>query len=207
MFLSLAVLRNALLSENDIRDCVAAFLPDIDLEDTVIPFGAAAVDLVSGEEVVLKQGPVIPAVMASCAVPGFMPPIKWGKMILMDGGVVDVVPAGPAKRRGTDMVIGVDVRSSRCKPCTIEDGIDAINRATDVMGFHLSRRCREEADVIIEPAVRQIEWTDFFNFNELIREGERAAESKVEEIQNLLEHGFRRKVFQWVREIIHYHFF
>jgi NTE family protein len=109
MFLSLAILRNALLSENDMRDCVAAFLPDIDLEDTLIPFAAAAVDLVSGEEVLLTQGQIIPAVMASCAVPEFMPPIKWGERILVDGGVVDAVPAGPAKREGAGIVIAVDV--------------------------------------------------------------------------------------------------
>jgi len=202
MFLSLAILRNALLSENDMRDCVAAFLPDIDLEDTLIPFAAAAVDLISGEEVVLTQGQIIPAVMASCAVPGFMPPIKWGGRILVDGGIVDAVPASPAKREGAETVIAVDVGACLCQPCIVEDGIDAINRATEIMGFHLNRRSTEGAHVLIEPAVSQFEWTDFLNYEELIREGEKAAESKIEEIRNLLEHGFRRKVFRWVREMI-----
>ena len=52
------------------------------------------------------------------------------------------------------------------------------------------------------PAVSQFQWTDFFNYEELIREGEKAAESKIEEIRNLLEQGFRRKVFRCMREMI-----
>ena len=66
----------------------------------------------------------------------------------------------------------------------------------------MNRRSTEGAHVLIEPAVSQFEWTDFLNYEKLIREGEKAAESKIEEIRNLLEHGFRRKVFRWVREII-----
>jgi hypothetical protein len=89
-----------------------------------------------------------------------------------------------------------------CQPCIVEDGIDAINRATEIMGFHLNRQSTEGAHVAIEPAVSQFEWTDFLNYEELIREGEKAADSKIEEIRSLLEHGFRRKVFRWVREII-----
>lgn len=201
MFLSLALLRNALLSESDMRDCVAAFLPDIDLEDTLIPFAAAAADLVLGEEVVLTQGPIIRAVMASCAVPGFMPPIKRGERLLVDGGIVDAVPVSPAKREGAETVIAVDVGACLCQPCIVEDGIDAINRATEIMGFHLNRRSTEGAHVLIEPNVSQFEWTDFLDYEALIREGEKAAESKLEEIRNLLEHGFRRKVFRWVREM------
>jgi predicted acylesterase/phospholipase RssA len=84
----------------------------------------------------------------------------------------------------------------------VEDGIDAINRATEIMGFHLNRRSTEGAHVVIEPVVSQFEWTDFLNYEALIREGEKAAESKIEEIRHLLGPGFRRKIFRWVRKMI-----
>jgi hypothetical protein len=84
----------------------------------------------------------------------------------------------------------------------VEDGIDAINRATEVMGFHLNRRSIEGADVIIEPAVSQFQWTDFFSYEKLICEGEKAAESKIEEIRDRLEQGFRKRAFRWVKEMI-----
>jgi len=120
----------------------------------------------------------------------------------VDGGVVDAVPVSTAKREGAETVIAVDVGACLCQPCIVEDGIDAINRATEVMGFHLNRRSTEGAHVVIEPAVSKFEWTDFLSYDELIREGEEAAESKTEEIRKLLEHGFRRKVFGWVRKMV-----
>jgi NTE family protein len=202
MFLSLALLRKAILSEKDIRRCVGSFLPDIDLGGTAIPLAVTAVDLVSGQQVVLDQGPVVPAVMASCAVPGFMPPVLWNGMILVDGGVEGAVPARPAKDGGADIVIGVDVGSCLQRPCAIADGIDVVNRATEVMSFYLNRQSRESADGLIEPDVRQIEWTDFLKHEALIREGERAASSKIEEIRQMLERGLTRKLLKRAREII-----
>lgn len=59
VFLSLAVFKNALLSVNDMRECVKAFISDIDLRETVIPYADTAVDLISGEQVVLKKGSLI----------------------------------------------------------------------------------------------------------------------------------------------------
>ena len=81
-FLLLTVFRNAVLSLDDLQVCVAAFLPDIDIPETAIPFAAVATDLNSGEPVVLDKGPIIPTVMASCAVPGFMPPVHLDGKIL-----------------------------------------------------------------------------------------------------------------------------
>jgi len=203
VFLSLAIMRKALLSENGMERVMAFFLPYINLEETAIPYYATAVDLVSGEAVVLKNGPIIRAVMASSAVPGFMPAVAWNDMALVDGGVLDSVPVIPAKDEGAEVVIGVDVGFCIHRPHIIEDGIDAIDRSTEIMGFYLNRHRRESADVLIEPAVRDVAWTDFINYEALIQEGEKAAESKIEEIRKKLKYvswkkrlKFPGKVFQ-----------
>ncbi|UCG92458.1 MAG: patatin-like phospholipase family protein, partial [candidate division WOR-3 bacterium] len=202
VFLSLAVFKNSLLSVNDMRECVKAFISDIDLRETIIPYAAAAVDLISGEQVVLKKGPLITAVMASCAVPGFLPPIRWNGQILVDGGVVDAVPARLVRDGGANVVIAVDVGLAFYQPFNIEDGIDVINRAAEIMNFHLSRQSRDCADVLIEPPVRHVEWVNFFHYKELIHMGEKAAESKIDEIRKLLQHPFRKKVFRWIKKYV-----
>ena len=160
-----------------------------------------AVDLISGQQITLKQGPLIRAVMASCAVPGFMPNITLDDMILVDGAVVGAVPASPAKNIGAEAVIGVDVGPCLCRPCIIEDGIDAINRAASIMEFHLSKRSRESADVVIKPEVSEIAWTDFLNYEELIHLGEVATEAKIDDVKKMLVYPFRRKVFLWSNRI------
>jgi predicted acylesterase/phospholipase RssA len=55
-------------SENDLRKCVEAFVKDIEIDETTIPFGATAVDLWSGKRVLISTGAIVRAVMASCAV-------------------------------------------------------------------------------------------------------------------------------------------
>jgi len=140
LFLSLAILKKALVSEEDMHTLLAVFLPDVEIKDTFIPFAASAVDLISGKEVILNRGSLIHAVMASCAVPGFLPPVSRDGMLLVDGGILDPVPVGPAKAAGAEVVIGVDVGCCLCRVPPIEDGIDVINRATEVMSYCLNCR-------------------------------------------------------------------
>jgi NTE family protein len=202
MFLSLALFRSAVLSEEDLRISVEAFVPDIAIEDTRIPYFSTATDLLSGRPVVLKQGPLIQAVMASCAVPGFMPSIAWDGMLLVDGGLINMVPVIPAKESGADLIVGVDVGMILRRDHPVEDGIDAIHRATEIMNYYLGTADRISAEVLIEPVVRNFGWTDFFAYKELIRQGELAAEPKIEEIKQILRPAFRNKVGRWSRKIL-----
>ena len=195
LFLSLTILKKALVSEEDMHALLTVFLPDIDIRETVIPFTASTVDLVSGKEIIVKQGPLIRAVMASCAVPGFMPPVAQDGMVLVDGGVLDPVPVEPAKAAGAETVIAVDVGFCLCQAPPIEDGVDVINRATEVMAFCLNSRSRESADVLIQPDVKRIPWTGFAHYEELIREGEKAAEGKRDALRAKLERRSWKNIF------------
>jgi NTE family protein len=202
VFLSLAMFRNALLSMEDMRDTVKAFVADINIEQTNVPFTAVAADLYTGELIALNQGPLIAAVMASCAIPGFMPPIPWNGRLLVDGGVVNPLPVDLTRDIGADVILGVDVGLSISQSAPIKDGIDAITRATEIMGYHLSRRGRESADLLIEPAVKQVDWAKFMNYEELIQEGEKAAASQVENIKKLMAHPLRRKLMRWTKKFV-----
>lgn len=109
MFLNIALFRNALPSEDDLRECVEAFISDVYIEETKIPFGAVAVDLISGKQLVLRHGPIVKAVMASFAVPGFMPAVSLNNMIFVDGGILNALPVQLVKDGGADLVIAVDI--------------------------------------------------------------------------------------------------
>jgi NTE family protein len=201
VFLSMTTFRNAILSMEDMRHTVETFVADINIERTTIPFTALAVDLYNGKQIVLNRGKLIEAVMASCAVPGFMPPIPWNGSLLVDGGVANPLPVDLAREIGADVVVAVDVGLSIYQSSTIRDGIDAITRATEIMSFHLSRRGRETADILIEPKVKQVNWAKFMNNEELIQQGENAAESQIENIRKLIEHPFHRKIITWSKKL------
>ena len=82
---------------------------DFDIESSAIPFAAVATDLHSGAEVWLREGSMADAVRASIALPGLFTPVQRGGRLLVDGGLVNPVPASLARAMGADIVIAVGV--------------------------------------------------------------------------------------------------
>lgn len=99
--------------------------------DLRLPVTLMAVDMVHGEEVALATGPLLPAVLASSAVPGAFPPVHHHGMQLADGGVIDSLATHVAYEQGADKIIAVDVYPPLEKEKPWTDPISAI------MGFQL----------------------------------------------------------------------
>ena len=78
-------------------------------ESLSTPLVVSAVDLVAGEEVALHSGPVVPAVRATCAVPGFFLPEPCGELRLVDGGLTNVLPVDLAWSWEPDVVVAVNI--------------------------------------------------------------------------------------------------
>ncbi len=187
IFVGLAAFRNGVLSAEELRSCVSAFLPDLDLRETKIPFAPLSVDLRCGRTHLFREGPIVEAVMASCAVPGFMPPVDVDGALLMDGGLADLIPVDAARWCGAALVVAVDVGLRPDTPCRIGDGIDAISRATQIMAHYLGEPGRRNCDLLIEPLQKPVDWTDFTSYHELVRLGVSAGESAVGDIRRLLD--------------------
>jgi NTE family protein len=194
VFLLLAFLRQAVLSVDDLRACVEAFLTDIDITETAIPFAAVATDLITGRQVVLSEGPIITAVMASCAVPGFMPPVHLNGRVLVDGGIVNTLPADVARAQGARVVVGVDAGMTLSTPFQIEDGIDVINRCTEIMSIRLGEINRKNCDLIIQLDNGAVSWLHFQDCAKLIQEGQKAAEKMIKQIKEAVAPPFYRRL-------------
>ena len=78
-------------------------------KDLIIPFCAVAVDVSSGEEVVLKKGSVAKAIQASSSIPGIFEPTNIDGRLLVDGGLSNNVPADTVREMGANLVIAVDL--------------------------------------------------------------------------------------------------
>ena len=78
-------------------------------DDLTIPLTVMAVDMVTGTEVGISEGPLLPAILATSAVPAVFPPVEIGEMLLSDGGVIDSVSTEMAYKIGADKIIAVDV--------------------------------------------------------------------------------------------------
>ncbi len=87
----------ALMGLSRIEQWLHGILGQRTFADLRIPFAVTAADLNSGEEIVLRDGIVAHAVLATIALPGIFPPQLMGDHRLIDGGALDPVPVRPAR--------------------------------------------------------------------------------------------------------------
>jgi NTE family protein len=104
--------RNGFLSFEKLESFLTSRISDVTFADLEIPYAAVTADLLSGEEVVLQEGRVAPAVRASCSVPGIAVPMELNGRVLIDGGVVNNLPISVVQDLGADVVIAVGLASA-----------------------------------------------------------------------------------------------
>jgi len=97
---TLARSRTHLHDNAGLRDLVAASLPITRIEDLAVPFHCVAACIETASERWFTAGPLVDAVLASCAVPGILPPVEIGGEHFLDGGIVHSIPVGRAVALG-----------------------------------------------------------------------------------------------------------
>lgn len=171
--------RRSLLSGRVLEEVVESLLPDIDLQETTIPLSITSVDLKSGHQVVLEQGPLRKAVLASAAIPGIFPPIEWEGMLLCDIGVLESLPARVGQAYERDVLIGVDVGPQLEHTDQCNSALHVLLRI-DEIGERLYRRHTQQlVDILIRPEVGFREWFDFSRPETLINSGRDAGRMAI----------------------------
>jgi NTE family protein len=181
-YLVKALFSPSILPAEDFQSLINYLLPDVDIRSTRIPFYAVSTDLITGKQVVLQEGSLRQAVLASSSVPGAIEPTRLGEWVLTDGGVTSLVPVHAARAAGADVVIAVMVDRDLPQETEIETAKDVLYRAGEITANALEAAELQNADVIIRPAVGDLHWADFSRSHTLIRIGEDAARESLEKI-------------------------
>ncbi|NLA27704.1 MAG: patatin-like phospholipase family protein [Firmicutes bacterium] len=156
--------------------------------DLTLPLAVVAVDLISGERVVLTEGSVARAVRASCAIPGIFSPVEIGGKLLVDGGVLQRVPASVVREMGAELVIAVDV-GIHVGDYKISHIFDVMSKSLDIMSREIHRRQSNDADVLIAPGVSDLGPFDFQCVEKAIDRGEEAAREVLPQLVKLKKEG------------------
>lgn len=123
-------------------------------EELRFPFTVVATDLATGRAVALESGPLEPALTASIAIPGLLPPIQLGERCLVDGSLSADLPVSEAVRRGA-----TEVWAMRCACCASPkyrfDSLSGIIAQTFGIAVDRSRPLSETAP----PHVRTHIWS------------------------------------------------
>jgi NTE family protein len=103
-FLGFVGSRDHVVPSSGLRKLVAEHSQHPHLEQMPIEFHVVAVDVVTGEELLLSRGSTVDAVMASGAIPAVLAPVAWEERSLMDGGVANNTPISHAVELGASEI-------------------------------------------------------------------------------------------------------
>jgi len=173
-----------LLKTDGIAELVDRLAQGSLIEELKIPFKAVAVDLSRGKVIAFDKGPLGKAVQASCSIPGIFEPVKEGESLLLDGGIINNLPADLVREMGAEYVIAVDLNADLAEEASSPKGIFEIlitsfmrmMSATGTLG-------REEADCLITPDLAGYNYHDMDQMEDLFIEGKKAAEKALPELR------------------------
>ncbi|MFW6233931.1 MAG: patatin-like phospholipase family protein [Spirochaetota bacterium] len=164
--------RMDLVKADKLSNLVRELIGDMNISDLKIPFAAVAVDLVSGEERVLRAGPVSTAVRASCGIPGVFVPLEHGGELLVDGGIRNSVPSNVVRSLGADFVVGVDLNSDNVgQDESIDNVVDVLARTMGILMYATSDTGRRNSDIFLQPDLVGFSYHSMSRIDEAIARG------------------------------------
>lgn len=207
----------SLLGVKGIVKALKAFIDQETFDDLTMPCAVTAVDIQEMQEVILSEGRVLDAVMATIAIPGVFPPKQWGDRQLVDGGVLDPVPVNVARSMAPKLpVIAVTLSPVQekwkeisaptifsenpilkpIKRLRVAEAFDVFVRSTELMTHALSekRLALEKPDVLIRPDVVEIGILDRVDVIDVAARGDQAVHEVLSELLELKRsrRGLRR---------------
>ena len=185
--LNLELRRKYINDGEGVKKIIKDLVGDKTFTDTKIPFAAVAADLVKGEKVIIRKGKLFYALLASVSIPGMFPPVILDEKILVDGGIVDVVPIETAQSLGANFVIGVNVSQTIKKRVEFDNAVEIFFRSDSITSAELRKLQLSFADVVITPKVGRFHWSDFSKPEQCVREGEIAAQNAILELKKKLK--------------------
>jgi NTE family protein len=153
-------------------------------EDLEIPLLVVAGDYWSAEEVVFERGNLLPAIQASVAVPGVFSPVSVEGRILVDGGVVNLVPYDLLTSRA-DFIIAVNVSRVRLPSSPeVPNALESVLGAVDIMQTTMltDKLERLKPDIYVWPQIRDVRMLDFGKIEEVFTQAAPAAEELRKEL-------------------------
>ena len=193
----------SLVGTTGIEHVLAKFIEGKSFKDLPIKFSVTSVSLKTGEEVIITEGEVIKAVLATIAIPGVFP--TKGQDVLVDGGVLDPIPVGPARALNPSVpVIAVPLHTKpadlspldtttvvidqipgaivdRLTKTRLGESLRNLNVGVELSSDRLTESILEltKPDVIVRPIVGHYAILQKVDPTELFDEGYRAMQSQL----------------------------
>jgi NTE family protein len=176
-------------------DCIGEFvdqwLHSSQVEELPIPTAIVTTDLQTFAAHVFTRGSLDVAIRASCAFPGIFKPVEHEGHLLADGCLVAPVPTAVAAQMGANCVLGVVVGSNSNHTSSRGNVVQVFDRnlRNGSSQNGISPSWIRHADILLEPEVHLIDWTDFSRVDEACAAGARAMRLALPRLREVLARG------------------
>jgi NTE family protein len=184
-FIEPTLAAGGLLSSDDFIEFLGEILPTRRFRKLQIPLKVVTAELLTGRQVVIDSGDLLPALQASMAVPGIFPPVDVNGRQLVDGGVANPLPYDLV-RAGSDIVIAIDVSGER----EVEDGESLSSIGVLLHSFHtmsnniLAEKLKQQRpDIYIRPDIRNVRVLEFYKAKQVFEQAQPARRELVRDLR------------------------
>ncbi len=156
-----------------------------------IPMKIIATDFYRQSQVVLEEGPLLPAIAASSALPMLLTPVEIDGLVLIDGGFVNPTPFDVFDDSKL-LTVGIDVTGSDySRKSGLPSGMDTWIGSFSITLHSLVAAKLEcsRPDLLIEPPIGKFKTMDFFKIEGLLEAADPAKEVFKQELSRLLENN------------------
>lgn len=145
-----------------------------DFDSQRVPYRAVALDLRTGQKVVLSHGDLATAIRASIAVPFLFPPVPLGQQLLVEGGIGDYLLVDVCKEMGAEVVVAVDAYGIEERAQTPDNLFQVGKRVTDLWMQAPERSHPPQADLLVRVDLRGYSEMDYHKAPQIIAPGYKA---------------------------------
>jgi len=157
-----------------------------DFSKLPIPFFCIATDAETGKEVILDNGVLAQAVMASGALPSLFQPVMINNEMLIDGGVVNNYPIDELRAKGVDVIIGVDVQDGLATREELSSAPDVLMQINNFRTINDMKYKVKKTDVYIKPNIKDFNVVSFDEGDQIIKKGIEAALSNKNALEEIV---------------------
>ena len=156
-----------------------------DFSKLPVPFFCTGTDIETGEGIVFDKGNLADVVAASSALPTVYSPVKYKNKLVTDGGVTDNYPIEEIKKRGAEIVIGVDVQDTLLNKKQLKTVTDIMLQISNFRTINDMKSKALLTDVYIKPDIKRFSVIGFDDGNEIIKEGEKSTRKKIDALKKI----------------------
>lgn len=156
-----------------------------DFSKLPIPFLCVATDIEAGKEVVLRNGFLPKALLASSAFPSLFSPVEIDGKFLIDGGVTNNYPVEELRKMGADIIIGVDVQDDLKDRKSLVEATRILVQITNLQMIESMQGKVKITDIYIKPDISEFSVLSFEKGQEIIKKGEEATLPYLEQLKLL----------------------